>query len=109
MKSILQSLHSSAPLDRGHIVTEFDVTSFPDDQRRTVAKEYGVGKLNYGRQDDCWIVGIIKQTGEFLVVPNGYQYCTFGRKSEPQQRPAAGHVNNPEIMRLINESTPKAH
>lgn len=101
MKSILKLLHSSAPLDRGHIILDFDLTSFDDEKRKTVAQQYGAGKLEDGAKDHYVIVGIINKTGEFLIVPPEFRTCTFAMKRPPGHRPAAGHVNNPEIIRIL--------
>jgi hypothetical protein len=102
MKSILTSLRSSVPLDRGHILVDFDIIEIPFEDRKTVAEQYGRGVIEDGAKDDYVLVAKIKGTKEFLMVPSAYGSCTYAKKSEPGHRPKPDHVNHPALQEILN-------
>lgn len=107
MESILTSLHSSLPLDRGHILVDFNITEIPWDERKTVAEQYGRGVIEGGSKDDYVLVAKIKGTKEFLTVPPEYATCTFAKKQEPGHRPLPDHTNHPALQEIINVAARK--
>lgn len=90
---------SIKPKEVPHIVIDFDIKEYP--KRFTVKQKYP--RCDFApRYGEYVIIGIIKNTGEDLVVPPEFGHCTFGHKQDPRSPPATNHVNHPALQEIIN-------
>jgi hypothetical protein len=100
-QSFLSAMKMQQPTDNGQIVIGMSIKEIPPYERKTAA-DYFDGK-DYDKAYSNFIVaGTLLQTGEMLLLPQEYRYCSVLEKHEQFERPANGYVNSEGVMKILN-------